>query len=856
MRKNVKESLIDIIPTILDAHEIALKYAKSGEIDLVMSVFTECQDAMVKIGEVIEENEGENHKTIEFLQSYCDELYEVSLVIAENGEPNFNKLFKRIALKLKDVLYSIKNDIKVRQEIVFMPYKASMWDALESVWKAADEDPDCDAYVIPIPYYDRKPDHSFGAMHYEGDLFPDYVPITHYNAYNLENRHPDAIYIHNPYDEYNYVTSVDPRFYSSELKNYTDCLCYIPYFVVSDGVPEHHCTTSACCYADKVFLQSESIRDTYIEVFTKTYGNSFGDPKEKFIALGSPKFDKVANSKKEDFELPENWKNLIGEKKVILYNTSVGSILKGDSSYIEKLKDVLGYFKTQNDVVLWWRPHPLSATTYDSMRPVLLDEYLKLVEDYKSAGYGIYDDTPDLHRALAWSDAYYGDRSSLVALYQFTGKPIMIQSLGVKTTDDFLDLTFEAMYDDGEYLWFTPMNFNALMRMNKETEEIELVGFFPEEQAFGFRLFSDIAKCGNKLYFAPRSAKKIAVYDLETCGFSAVCFDEKFCENSSVKFYSIAVDNDILYFFPYGYSAVLAYYISSNSITYLTDWVNPIKQSKYYKSQYGYFRKYKIVDRKIYLPCVCTNAIVVLDLDSKKFQLIELKDTDICFHSICYTENKLWLSSYLGSVVCILDLLDNSIESIEIPYMDGMENTYNYRDICSFNDKVVLFPYLAQNIVAIDINTKNIEIVENYDTPKQICNFVVHFTNAINCYGKIYATDLQNKSLVVYNNDLTNPYIVSLNVLGELKEVLDERTAMVLEEVDISTSHADSCNIIENIHNLSDIVDYYRNNYDAIKYNTALEQRSKVRKKTLSNPIGTSGVSIYKYITLFLKKCD
>ena len=185
MRKNVKENLIDIIPTILDAHEVALKYAKSGEIDLVMSVFTECQEAMVKMGEIIEENEGENHKTIEFLQSYCDELYEVSLVIAENGEPNFNKLFKRIAIKLKDVLYSIKNDIKVRQEIVFMPYKASMWDALESVWKAADEDPDCDAYVIPIPYYDRKPNHSFGEMHYEGEMFPDYVPITHYNAYNF-----------------------------------------------------------------------------------------------------------------------------------------------------------------------------------------------------------------------------------------------------------------------------------------------------------------------------------------------------------------------------------------------------------------------------------------------------------------------------------------------------------------------------------------------------------------------------------------------------------------------------------------------------------------------------------------------
>ena len=80
---------------------------------------------MVKIGEVIEVNEGENHKTIEFLQSYCDELYEVSLVIAENGEPNFNKLFKRIALKLKEVfeLQDI-NELPIAFNIAWYEQKA------------------------------------------------------------------------------------------------------------------------------------------------------------------------------------------------------------------------------------------------------------------------------------------------------------------------------------------------------------------------------------------------------------------------------------------------------------------------------------------------------------------------------------------------------------------------------------------------------------------------------------------------------------------------------------------------------------------------------------------------------------
>jgi hypothetical protein len=62
------------------------------------------------------------------------------------------------------------------------------------------------------------------------------------------------------------------------------------------------------------------------------------------------------------------------------------------------------------------------------MKSDLAGIYKQIVDEYKQAGYGIYDDTPEMHRALSWTDAYYGDWSSLVHLYQFTGKPIMISN--------------------------------------------------------------------------------------------------------------------------------------------------------------------------------------------------------------------------------------------------------------------------------------------------------------------------------------------------------------------------------------------------------------------------------------------
>ena len=78
-----------------------------------------------------------------------------------------------------------------------------------------------------------------------------------------------------------------------------------------------------------------------------------------------------------------------------------------------------------------WRPHPLNRTALEFSRPDLHQEYLQIVEKYKAEGWGIYDDTVDFHRAIAISDAYYGDGGSTVPLYKATGKPMMMQNVEI-----------------------------------------------------------------------------------------------------------------------------------------------------------------------------------------------------------------------------------------------------------------------------------------------------------------------------------------------------------------------------------------------------------------------------------------
>ena len=119
-------------------------------------------------------------------------------------------------------------------------------------------------------------------------------------------------------------------------------------------------------------------------------------------------------------------------KKVIFYNISISTFLHYNEKWIEKIENTLRIFRdNQEEIALLWRPHPLIENTMKSMRPGMVERYREIRDRYIGEAWGIYDDTPDLDRAIAISDAYYGDRSSVVQLYQQTGKPVMIQNIEV-----------------------------------------------------------------------------------------------------------------------------------------------------------------------------------------------------------------------------------------------------------------------------------------------------------------------------------------------------------------------------------------------------------------------------------------
>lgn len=442
MRKYIKNQVTSISKTVFDAICETKKRIEKQDYNAVNSLLPEIQNAVIEMGNMVEDAEGEGCNEVHILESICEQIYEISVAVSEARKEDAIKATKKILNEITEFDRKIKA-LDEQLEVVFLPYKADMWDSLESVWKKYSQDKSCKTFVIPIPYFEKNPDGSVNKVIYEGDRFPKDVPITHYDHYSLEKNHPDIIYIHNPYDECNFVTSIHPYFYSSKIKDYTEQLIYIPYFVLaepnldSDEYLEflgNYVLVPGVIHADKVIVQSEEMKKAYVKVLDKEYGNQVPASywENKIEGTGSPKFDKLKEL--DNVEIPEEWIKYVTKsdgrkKKIVLYNISVSTVLKEQEQLLDKMERVFDLFEENKDkITLLFRPHPLTESTLISMRPALYERYLEIVNKYKEADFGIYDDTPEMDRALAISDAYYGTPSSLVQLYQKMGKPIMIQN--------------------------------------------------------------------------------------------------------------------------------------------------------------------------------------------------------------------------------------------------------------------------------------------------------------------------------------------------------------------------------------------------------------------------------------------
>lgn len=507
MNSKAKNNLLIRLGAIKRSLSDVEKLIKRNERDGLVSGLSILQEAVIGVGTEIDSREGEGTKTVKDLEIFCEQIWNMSQC------ENMGKC-SSILLDMEKTITMAIRDLKETREhysVVFFPYKASMWDSLESVYLAAAADPDCDAYVVPIPYYDLV-DGVPVKEHYDLEMFPDYIPVINYRDFPLEGHIYDMGFIHNPFDNFNNVTTVHPKFYSKELKNYIDDLTYIPYFVQESMFVVHRELPS---YYRCDHIASQNAK------FTESFAANI--PREKFLELGNPITDKIMKLKKDKPAIPKAWKSMLpngedfGGKRAVMFNSSLSMLIKQKERFLNKIEYITETVSKIDGILLIWRPHPLIMSTLERMGQEYLDRFNEIKEKFLLNHCGVYDETPDVGVTVALCDAYLGETgSSLIHNFGIAGKPRFFTDLSLgreKVEDDPLVL---CSCENNGFKYFLTDKYDYIFRENLENGVVERFLFLDDIDSMRGISYQNMYAQDGYLILEPLFAISTLIIDLDT----------------------------------------------------------------------------------------------------------------------------------------------------------------------------------------------------------------------------------------------------------------------------------------------------------------------------------------------------
>lgn len=759
MRRKAKKQIIDILDTLSRAHTQAARLSTEGggrEAEAT-GLLIQCQEGAQKIGETIEQTEGEGTRAVACLERYCEALYQMSLEMAEQAQHSrggqegqmrqvpddqmqtgpddrtcqgrrvpHGRQEKQIAVpqgtetagiaaveelaaRLDALLKEIRREVVEvlptdKIKICFLPYKASMWDCMESVWEAAAADGECEAKVVPIPYYERDDQGKITRECYDGELFPSYVPVTPYRSYDLSKERPDILYIHNPYDGGNTVTTVHPDYFSSNLKKYTDLLVYIPYYFIGNGpLPDCHLSLPAYEYVDRIIVQDEEKVDALADFV----------PREKILAIGSPKVDRILklDRQKEELiekEIPAQWREKIQGKKVILYNISVTGILRNSRYLLDKIRYVLSCFEGREDVVLWWRPHPLLEATIKSAMPELYQSYQEIKHAFAESRNGILDESGDASVAAVIADAYLGENSSsLMHYFGVLGKPVMYTRWEIaedrKKDRDFLH--FNPYYKEGDLIFFVPSTIgfdHELYQMDLRDGNIKKTMTFPGTPSDKWGCYWGIKKIKNKILLVPHNTEDVYIYDLEKSKGIKLVLSES---NDRMMLFDEAVEyGGKVFLLPRCYPAIVRIDVESLEVCEYKECIKPFLQED--STQQMFYWAFTKKEQYLYLASCNESKILIFNMEDGTYQTRQISDRPYGYYSMLYDGRYFWLGAFKASCIVRWDEKNGDIKEYVYPTEHEPEiEGYHYTPLLDHGEELIICYGSSAEILFMDKET-------------------------------------------------------------------------------------------------------------------------------------------------------
>jgi len=438
--RSITDRCLAIADTIGKAHARIKYLYDHNEPETAGELLESCQNLAISLGTLIEQRVREAADVVHMLEEYCEHLYEIS--VDYRGDESISLIDSTINTAVSQLETILKNR---KKEILFLPCMADWWDTMEPEWKRITSDFANDVYVMPIPYLIKGYAGDASVMHDDGALFPEYVRLTAIKDYNIEERHPDVIYIQCPYDGQSRAFVIPEFYHSDKIRKYTDELVYIPCFDVKNPEYEDDKKTAAMkvlieqpavYYSDRIVLKNAALRDVYLKVLTQITGKDTVNYWEGKIISRDEQQEDASNtdeSKKRSAKLPMSWDKRIGNKKVIIFRVSFAFLAEHQEKAIDKIRNSISTIKENGDsiVCIFSPDEALTFNEIDTDNTFYgwYDDWKSILKDVDSDDSMIYDAENKVYDCLDLVSGYYGSGGRLAHVCAEAGLPVMIMSV-------------------------------------------------------------------------------------------------------------------------------------------------------------------------------------------------------------------------------------------------------------------------------------------------------------------------------------------------------------------------------------------------------------------------------------------
>lgn len=178
--------------------------------------------------------------------------------------------------------------------------------------------------------------------------------------------------------------------------------------------------------------------------FVLKEGLELNIPREKILNLGSPKFDYLIKNIEKEVDYPKEWIEKSKDKRVAIFSTSLNYFVKRNDEKENRVTNfcytlsefmrVIQKFQDE-DILIIWRPHPLTRLYISRLLPDFVKWYDNLCDKIKGINLRneeknyytniVLDENDSIIPAFKLSDAFITNYTSIMFPYLMLNKKLI-----------------------------------------------------------------------------------------------------------------------------------------------------------------------------------------------------------------------------------------------------------------------------------------------------------------------------------------------------------------------------------------------------------------------------------------------